>query len=113
MTTKDSKEFKIVVALLVTSCAALAAGPVSGVIRDVSGAAVTDVTLQLLNSGQAVIASAKADSQGSFQMPEVNPGDYVLLVARLGQVEQRLPVQIRESASELEVVWTNSPGATR
>lgn len=64
--------------LLAGSCATLAAGPVIGVIRYASGGAAPDVTIQLLNSEQAVIASAKADSQGRFQLAGVNPGDYVL-----------------------------------
>ena len=95
--------------LLAGSCATLAAGPVIGVIRYASGGAAPDVTIQLLNSEQAVIASAKADSQGRFQLAGVNPGDYVLLVARLGQVERRLPLQIRDTTSALEVVLDNQP----
>ncbi|MBI1789657.1 MAG: TonB-dependent receptor [Acidobacteria bacterium] len=97
------------IALALIASLSPAAGPVSGVIRDASGAAVPNVTLQLLNSAQAVIAAARADSQGRFQLARVGPGDYVLLVARRGQVERRLPVTIGEAASELEVILDDQP----
>lgn len=80
------------------------AAPVTGVIRDASGQPIAGATLQLLNSEQAVLASATADSQGKFQLGSINPGDFVLLVTRLGQVERRLAVTIGAKTSELEVV---------
>ena len=111
MPTKDNKAvpYLIALALLVRSSVAMAAGPVAGVIRDASGTAMPGVTLQLLNSEQAVLASAKANSQGRFQLADVNPGDYVLQVTRLGQVERRLPVRIGDPTAELEVVLDEQP----
>jgi outer membrane receptor protein involved in Fe transport len=110
--TKDNKAFRQLIALAfcwVLSCVAMAAGPVTGVIRDASGTAMSGATLQLLNSEQAVLAGATADSQGKFQLAAVNPGDYVLLVTRLGQVERRLPIRIGGATGELEVVLDEQP----
>ena len=41
-------------------------GAVSGVVRDPSGAVISDATVSLLTAQKAVVASAKTDAQGKF-----------------------------------------------
>ena len=71
---------------------AAATGSVTGVIRDTIGTPVSGMTVQLLNSQQGVVGSASVGPQGKFQLANVGPGDYMLLMTIRGQVERRLPV---------------------
>jgi hemoglobin/transferrin/lactoferrin receptor protein len=78
----------------------------TGTVRDTSGAPVGKVSLQLRDAQSALVAAAASDLHGKFQFPVVDAGEYVLVLARSGRIERRLPVRIdsRSAATELEVV---------
>lgn len=94
--------------LLVWMCAfcltafarAQSAQALSGVVKDSSGAAVARATVKLLNARQAVIATTQTDSQGQFNLREVQPGNYELLVVGAsGLAPKRMAAQVLSSGA--------------
>ncbi len=59
-------------------------GSLSGAIKDVSGAAIAQASVSLLNTNTGVRQSATADSHGAFSFPVLPVGEYVLEVNHPG-----------------------------
>ncbi|HKP84911.1 MAG TPA: TonB-dependent receptor [Blastocatellia bacterium] len=98
--------------LLSLVCAARAAanGEVSGVVRDQSGAIVSDATVSLLTSQQAIVASAKTDAQGKFAFSDVSSGSYLLVVSSRGFADYRKAVVVGQAGDgSLEIVIEPRP----
>jgi len=68
-------------------------GIVVGRIRDVSGAALTEVSVDLLHDGIAM-AQTRSIADGSFQFDAVAAGRYILRVMATGFVTRELSVQV-------------------
>jgi outer membrane receptor protein involved in Fe transport len=70
---------------LVLCCSILAQSPpaqtsdLSGVVKDLKGAAIAEATITLLNARQAVVASTHTDENGRFILRGIAPGTYELL----------------------------------
>lgn len=79
---------------------------IGGVVKDTSGAAVGSARVSLLNSRQAVVATAKTDAEGRFELKGVAQGSYELLVTGPRGFEQRrLAIRLAGAApAPLEVV---------
>jgi len=69
-------------------------GSVSGVVRDSSGAVVSNAEVSLASSQQVVIARSKTDAQGRFQFNEISPGSYLVSVSTPDFSVQRQVVQV-------------------
>ncbi|HEY7545683.1 MAG TPA: TonB-dependent receptor [Blastocatellia bacterium] len=76
---------------------------ISGSVRDSSGAVVANATVTLLNAQQAVISSAKTDSEGRFVFSNIREGTYMIAVSARGFAEQRVAVSDR-SRDKLEII---------
>ena len=84
---------------------ARAGSNVSGVVRDSSGAVVSNAEVLLINAQQAVLSQTKTDAEGRFQFADVPPGSYALTVYRPDFSRQREAVQVTEGdTTELNVV---------
>lgn len=78
---------------------------ISGVVKDESGAAVSDADVSLANSQQVVLNDTKTDPQGRFKLDGVPAGSYVLAVSRADFSIQRKVVQVNAGQTiEIEVV---------
>jgi len=87
--------------LLVGQSAAYAADrtSVTGVVRDSSGAVVSDADVSLANAQQAIIATAKTDGEGRFILRDVPTGSYQLIVSSRGFTASRRVVDARGTES--------------
>ncbi|MDQ4123297.1 MAG: TonB-dependent receptor [Acidobacteriota bacterium] len=74
-------------------------GSVSGSVRDVSDAAVSNADVKLLSSQQLVLRATKTDAQGQFKFDNVQPGSYVIQAERSDFSPRREAVQIAEGAA--------------
>jgi hemoglobin/transferrin/lactoferrin receptor protein len=89
---------------------AAAGGTVSGVVRDASGAVITDATVTLLTAQQSVIGSARTDAQGQFTIANVPVGSYLLVVAARGFADHRQAVTVSSAgATNIEVTIEPRP----
>jgi len=80
-------------------------GNVSGIVRDSSGAVVSDAEVLLVNAQQAVLSQTKTDMEGRFQFTDVPPGSYAATVSRPNFSRQREAVQVTAGETvELSVV---------
>jgi outer membrane receptor protein involved in Fe transport len=80
-------------------------GTISGVVRDASGAVVSDTDVSLVNAQQAVLSQTVTDAQGRFQFAEVPAGSYAVTVSRPDFSRQREAVQVKAGGTaELNVV---------
>src|SRR5437667_295239 len=68
-------------------------GVVVGRIRDDSGAAITDVSVDLIHDGIAT-AQTHSTADGSFQFDSVAAGSYTLRVTATGFVTRELPIEV-------------------
>jgi hypothetical protein len=68
----------------------LTSGAVGGVVRDTSGAPLGEVLLTLEQRGTGLARVANTPHSGRFNFAMVPPGDYDLLVERLGFLPRRL-----------------------
>lgn len=69
-------------------------GNISGVVRDSSGAVVSEAEVSIINAQQAVLSRIKTDSQGRFHFNDIPLGSYVILVTRADFNHQREAVQL-------------------
>ena len=97
---------------LVTGAQASADAEISGIVRDRSGAIVSDATVSLLTSQQAVIASTKTNAEGRFVFADIRNGSYMILVSARGFSDARVAANtISSPATNLEIVL--EPGVVR
>jgi outer membrane receptor protein involved in Fe transport len=94
----------------------------SGQVRDVTGGAIASASVSLLSPEHAVVATAQSDAHGTFQLADVPPGSYVLVVESPGFARKRtaltvdprqnpgLRVVLEPEAFTEEVTVTASPG---
>lgn len=61
-------------------------GTIAGKVLDPKGVAVAGATVRLVNAGGTTIRQATSDEQGSFQLQDVNPGEYQLTAESPGFV---------------------------
>ena len=73
---------------------------VSGMVRDASGAVVSDASVSLVNARRAIIGTAKTDAQGKFSISDVPNGGYLLVVVSRGFAERRIAINAGQSPSE-------------
>ena len=93
--------------LLSTSIATRAydAASVTGIVRDPSGAVVTNAAVSLLNAQQAIIGTAITNAEGRFVIADVPAGSYLLVVGFEGFTERRIQVRVGgPEQNSLEVV---------
>ncbi|HET6891180.1 MAG TPA: TonB-dependent receptor, partial [Pyrinomonadaceae bacterium] len=69
-------------------------GGVLGIVKDSSGALVSEADVSLVNAQQLVLSRSKTDAQGRFQFTDVRPGSYVVWVSRSDFSRQREVVQV-------------------
>ena len=82
-----------------------ARGGVSGVVRDPSGAVVTDAEVSLVNAQQAMLSRTRTDATGRFQFKDIAPGAYMVLVSRPDFRSDRKAVQVTAGdTAELSVM---------
>ncbi len=97
---------------LVCGVQAGAKGEISGVVRDQSGAIVSDATVSLLTPQQAVVASARTDAEGRFTFANVRLGSYLVRVSAQGFAEARVAANTMSSPNViLEIVL--EPGVVK
>ncbi len=85
-------------------------GAVSGIVRDSSGAVISDATVSLLTAQKAVVASAKTDAQGKFAFSDIPQGSYLLVVSSRGFADRRHAVTVGSpGADSLEVIVEPRP----
>jgi outer membrane receptor protein involved in Fe transport len=83
---------------------------ISGVVRDSSGAVVSEAEILLMNAQQSVIKTAKTDSQGRFTISDVPSGSYLLAIRFGGFAENRRAVTVRGSdPQDIEIVLEPQP----
>ena len=90
-------------ALVVTPMLMFAKGNITGkVVNKSTGEPMDFVTVQLLDSkGKPLAIGASTDLDGSFILPGINDGNYILKITNVGSVEQERPVTI--SGGDVEV----------
>jgi outer membrane receptor protein involved in Fe transport len=79
---------------------AAAGSNVSGIVRDQTGAVVSDASVSLLTAQRAVIGASKTDAQGRFSIEDVPKGTYLLLVAYRGFADRRVALSVGENGAE-------------
>ena len=100
----------VLVALMSSAVGALAAIGITGIVRDPSGAPVSNATVVVLTAEQTVVGAARTDAQGRFSIEVPTPGRY-LLVASLPQLgESRTALDVMDGgASSLEIILRLNP----
>lgn len=95
---------------LANAAGAAADGAVSGVVRDASGAVISDATVSLLTAQQSVIGSARTDAQGQFTIADVPAGSYLLVIAARDFADHRQAVSVNSnSAAQVEITIEPRP----
>ncbi|HYG10334.1 MAG TPA: TonB-dependent receptor [Pyrinomonadaceae bacterium] len=69
-------------------------GSLSGTVKDASGASVAEAQVYLISPQQAILNSAKTDSEGRFHFTDMVAGTYELRVSHSGFANRRLPVKL-------------------
>jgi len=91
-----------------TGARAYQSATVTGVVRDVSGAAVADATVSLLTAQQAVIARAKTGAEGKFTFSNVPQGTFLLVVSQRGFADSRHFINAGQS-NDIEIIIEPRP----
>jgi outer membrane receptor protein involved in Fe transport len=88
------------------SAGGLAVNDLAGVVKDTTGGAVPQATVNLLNARQSVIASTTTDAEGKFILRGVPAGTYELLVtSNRGFAPRSKPLHVPSTeTSNLEVI---------
>jgi outer membrane receptor protein involved in Fe transport len=81
-----------------------AAEPVSGTVKDESGSVIAGATVTVLTARQAVVATTVTDTQGSFRINDLAPGDYVVQVEAAGFGLRRITAKVSANAPPLSIV---------
>ena len=74
-------------------------GSVSGTVKDLFGAAVSNAEVSLLNAQQVVLRDTRTDDQGRFTLDRLSPGSYVLVISRTDFSVQRQVVRVSAGES--------------
>lgn len=74
-------------------------GTVSGVVKDSTGAVVSDAEVSINNSQQVVLSKTRTDTSGKFKFSRIPPGSYVVMVGRPDFSYQREAVQVPSGGS--------------
>jgi len=105
---------------LISSLAALAAGPVLaqstfgsilGIVRDASGAIIQNAQVTLLNTGTKALQVAAADTDGNYAFRNIDVGSYQLTIAAPGFATESLPMIAIEARETRRIDATLKPGA--
>src|SRR5437868_7762682 len=76
-------------------------GTVRGYVKDQNGAAVADVELQARQAATGITRSAATRGDGSYVLPGLTPGNYVLSVRKIGFTPQNRPVVVQIGATTM------------
>ncbi len=85
---------------------------ISGVVTERNGASIAGAQVALLDSGQAVLAGARTESDGTFKFRSVPPGSYLVRVEFPGFAVRRIPANVQHGPASLTIVlepvlWTD------
>ena len=69
-------------------------GVIKGTVRDVKGAAVSEVEVSLVHQQQAVLRTAQTNANGEFVLENVAPGSYELNAVQAGFDKRRMVVEV-------------------
>ena len=69
-------------------------GTVAGTVTDGSGASISDAIVTLFNAQQAALSTTRTDAEGRFQITDVLPGSYAVVVSGSGFGESRVSAQV-------------------
>jgi len=90
---------------LILSAQQKSRGDISGLVKDSSGAVVSDAEVSINNSQQVVLSKTRTDAMGHFQFNGIPPGSYAVLVSRPDFSLQREVVQVvAGEMSELNII---------
>jgi hypothetical protein len=83
------------VALVPAAARAQAVGSITGVITDQSGAVIPGVTVEATNAGTGLVRTIATDSDGRFDLPQLQPGRYNVRASLSGfRTVERQAVQV-------------------
>jgi len=83
------------VALVPAAARAQAVGSITGVITDESGAVIPGVTVEATNAGTGLVRTIATDSDGRFDLPQLQPGRYNVRASLSGfRTVERQAVQV-------------------
>ncbi|HEX6737701.1 MAG TPA: TonB-dependent receptor, partial [Vicinamibacteria bacterium] len=84
--------------------------PVSGTVKDASGARVAGGRVSLLDAHQVPVATARTDESGAFALKAPAPGSYLLLAEAPGLAPRRLALMVEAAGlSGLAVLLQPTP----
>lgn len=85
------RTFAVVLALGIYGCAAIsrleaqvATATISGTVTDSSGAAISDASIQVQNTGTGATQSAMSDVEGRYRVAELPVGNYQVQASKMG-----------------------------
>jgi outer membrane receptor protein involved in Fe transport len=82
--------------LCLLPCTAFAAG-ISGTVKDASGGAVVDAEVLVLTSLRSVAGTTRSGPDGRFDLPAIEPGNYLVLARRRGLQESQVAAVVTAS----------------
>ncbi|HZI86083.1 MAG TPA: carboxypeptidase-like regulatory domain-containing protein, partial [Pyrinomonadaceae bacterium] len=80
-------------------------GTVSGVVKDSTGAVVSDAEVSINNSQQVVLSKTRTDTSGKFKFSGIPPGSYVVMVGRPDFSYQREAVQVPSGGTSELIIF--------
>jgi hypothetical protein len=85
------------------------AGGLTGAVRDVDGAPITDARVVVTNVQGEVVATGTTGAGGAYAFPEVAPGTYTLAVSAASHRPMAVPVEVGDDRTRQDVALP--PGA--